>query len=54
MLAQGIILNKKYSRLIRRPSPPALNTINNSTKLEPEKQRGKNPEYEISQQDLPD
>jgi hypothetical protein len=27
-------------RLIRRPSPPALNTINNSTNLEPEKQQG--------------
>jgi hypothetical protein len=30
-------------RLIRRPSPPALNNINSSTKLKPEKQQGIKP-----------
>jgi hypothetical protein len=46
MLAQMTILSKKIKTgytYIRRPSPPALNTIKSSTKLEPEKQQGIKP-----------
>jgi hypothetical protein len=46
MLAQGTILIRSIEevlRLIRRPSPPALNTIISSTKLKPEKQQGIKP-----------
>jgi hypothetical protein len=46
MLAQGqssIRSLEGLLRLIRRPSPPALNTIISSTKLQPEKQQGIKP-----------
>jgi hypothetical protein len=46
MLAQVTILSEKIKTgytYIRRPSPPALNTINSITKLGPEKQQGIKP-----------